>query len=128
MFISILTPVVKKRQSTVSYSFASCSSMNTVTRSTYYRVAGTSTWTNASTSFNSDTAFAFGGGKISTETSYEVKYELTDAIISITDIVSTASVVMDSTGTIVELNLLSGAALAGWNPPDWNAMRELLTS
>ena len=42
-------------------------------------------------------AFAFGGGKISTETSYEVKYELTDAFttISITDIVSTASVVMD---------------------------------
>ena len=29
-----------------------------------------------------------------------------------------------STGTIVELNLLSGAASAGWNPPDWNAMRE----
>lgn len=104
--------------------------MNTVTRSTYYRVAGTNTWTNASTSFNSDTAFTFGSSKISTETSYEVKYELTGAftIISITDIVSTASVVMDSTGTIVELNLLSGAALAGWNPPDWNAMRELLTS
>ena len=33
-----------------------------------------------------------------------------------------------STGTIVALNLLSGAASAGWNPPDWNAMRELLTS
>lgn len=117
-------------RATVSYSFASCSSMNTVTRSTYYRVAGTSTWTNASTSFNSGTAFTFGSSKISTETSYEVKYELTGAftIISITDIVSTASVVMDSTGTIVELNLLSGAALAGWNPPDWNAMRELLTS
>ena len=97
MFISILTPVVKKRQSTVSYSFASCSSKNTVTRSTYYRVAGTSTWINASTSFNSGTAFTFGDGKISAETSYEVKYELTDAFttISITDIVSTASVVMD---------------------------------
>ena len=97
MFISILTPVVKKRQSTVSYSFASCSSKNTVTRSTYYRVAGTSTWINASASFNSGTAFTFGDGKISAETSYEVKYELTDAFttISITDIVSTASVVMD---------------------------------
>ena len=84
-------------RATVSYSFASCSSMNTVTRSTYCRVAGTSTWTNASTSFNSGTAFTFGSGKISTETSYEVKYELTDAFttISITDIVSTASVVMD---------------------------------
>ncbi|NBJ64226.1 pilus assembly protein [bacterium c-19] len=84
-------------KATVSYSFASCISKNTVTRSTYYRVAGTSTWTNASASFNSGTAFTFGSGKISTETSYEVKYELTDAFttISITDIVSTASVVMD---------------------------------
>ena len=84
-------------KTTVSYSFASCSSKNTVTRSTYYRAAGTSTWTNASASFNSGTAFTFGSGKISTETSYEVKYELTDAFttISITDIVSTASVVMD---------------------------------
>ena len=84
-------------KATVFYSFASCSSKNTVTRSTYYRVAGTSTWINASASFNSGTAFTFGDGKISTETSYEVKYELTDAFttISITDIVSTASVVMD---------------------------------
>ena len=84
-------------KATVSYNFASCSSKNAVTRSTYYRVAGTSTWTNASASFNSGTAFTFGGGKISTETSYEVRYELTDAFttISITDIVSTASVVMD---------------------------------
>ena len=84
-------------KATVSYSFASCSSKNTVTRATYYRVAGTSTWTNTSASFNSGTAFTFGSGKISTETSYEVKYELTDAFttISITDIVSTASVVMD---------------------------------
>lgn len=81
----------------LSYSFASCSSKNTVTRSTYYRVAGSSTWTNASASFNSGTAFTFGGGKISTETSYEVRYDLKDAFstISITDIVSTASVVMD---------------------------------
>lgn len=29
-----------------------------------------------------------------------------------------------STGTIVELNLLSGAASAGWNLPDWNATPE----
>ena len=31
-----------------------------------------------------------------------------------------------STGTIVELNLLSGAASAGWNLPDWNATPEPL--
>ena len=34
----------------------------------------------------------------------------------------------DSTGTIVELNLSSGAASAGWNLPDWNATPEPLTS
>ena len=33
-----------------------------------------------------------------------------------------------STGTIVELNLSSGAASAGWNLPDWNATPEPLTS
>ena len=33
-----------------------------------------------------------------------------------------------STGTIVESNLSSGAASAGWNLPDWNATPEPLTS
>ena len=33
-----------------------------------------------------------------------------------------------STGTIVELNLSSGAASAGWNPLDWNATPEPLMS
>ena len=33
-----------------------------------------------------------------------------------------------STGTIVELNLSSGAASAGWNPLDWNATPEPSTS
>lgn len=82
---------------TVSYSFASCDFKNTVTRSTYYRIAGSSAWINAYATFNSGIAFTFGDGKISTETSYEIRYDLTDAFttISITDIVSTASVVMD---------------------------------
>lgn len=81
----------------VSYSFASCSSKNTVTRSTYYKKTSESVWTNASASFSSGTAFTFGGGRISTETSYDVKYTITDAFtsISIQDIVSTAAVVMD---------------------------------
>lgn len=70
---------------------------NTVTRATYYKKASDTAWTNASIAFSSGTAFTFGGGKISTETSYDVKYTLTDAFttISIQDIVSTASVVMD---------------------------------
>lgn len=81
----------------VSYSYASCSSKNTVTRTTYYKKASETAWTNASASFNSGTAFTFGGGNISTETSYDVKYTITDAFtsISIQDIVSTAAVVMD---------------------------------
>ena len=82
---------------TVTYSYATCSSKNTLSCTTYYRVAGASTWTDASASFTSGTAFVFGGGLISTETSYEIRYVLTDAFhtIAVVDIVSTASVVMD---------------------------------
>lgn len=79
---------------TVAYSYATCSSKNTLSCTTYYRVAGASTWTDASASFTSGTAFVFGGGLISTETSYEIRYVLTDAFhtIAVVDIVSTASV------------------------------------
>lgn len=81
----------------VSYSYASCSSKNTITRATYYKKASDTAWTNASAAFSSGTAFTFGGGKISTETSYDIKYTLTDAFttIAIQDLVSTAAVVMD---------------------------------
>lgn len=81
----------------VSYSYASCSNKNTITRATYYKKASETAWTNASAAFSSGTAFTFGGGKISTETSYDTKYTLTDAFttIAIQDIVSTAAVVMD---------------------------------
>lgn len=81
----------------LSYSFASCSSKNTVTRKTEYRKSGTAEWTNANVSFSSGTAFTFGGGSISTETSYEIRYTITDAFssISVVDVVSTAAVVMD---------------------------------
>lgn len=80
-----------------AFSYASCSSKNTITRSAYYKKVSETTWTNAGVAFNSGTAFTFGGGKISTETSYDVKYTLTDAFttIAIQDIVSTAAVVMD---------------------------------
>lgn len=81
----------------VAFSYASCSSKNTITRSAYYKKVSETTWTNAGVAFNSGTAFTFGGGNISTETSYDVKYTLTDAFttIAIQDIVSTAAVVMD---------------------------------
>lgn len=81
----------------VSYSYASCSSKNTITRATYYKKASDTAWTNANAASSSGTAFTFGGGNISTETSYDIKYTLTDAFttIAIQDIVSTAAVVMD---------------------------------
>lgn len=81
----------------VSYSYASCTSKNTITRATYYKKASDTAWTNANAAFSSGTAFTFGGGNISTETSYDIKYTLTDAFttIAIQDIVSTAAVVMD---------------------------------
>lgn len=81
----------------ISYSYASCSSKNTVTRETYYKKSSASTWTNASKSFTSGTAFTYGGGAISTESSYDVKYTITDAFTTVTflDTVSTAAVLMD---------------------------------
>lgn len=82
---------------TVSYSYASCSSKNSVTRTTYYKKSTDSTWTNASASFSSGTAFTFGGGNISSEYSYDIKYTIADAFTTVTvyDVVTTAAVVMD---------------------------------
>lgn len=81
----------------VSFSYSSCSSKNTITGSIQYKKSSATSWTSAGVSFSSGTAVVFGGGAISTETSYDIKYTLTDAFtsVSIQDIVSTASVVMD---------------------------------
>jgi hypothetical protein len=96
---------------TVRYTYYSCSSNNTVTCATYYRKSGTTSWTNASKSFSSGTSFTFGNGNISTESTYEIKYQLTDSFttISVIDTVSTASVVMDfkSGGTGVAVGKVS---------------------
>lgn len=84
-------------KSTVTFSYASCSSKNTVTTAAYYKKNTDASWTNANKTFTSGTAFTFGGGNISSETSYSVKFTLTDAFttIEVTDTLSTASVVMD---------------------------------
>lgn len=81
----------------VSFSYSSCSSKNTITGSIQYKKSSATSWTSAGVAFSSGTAVVFGGGAISTETSYDIKYTLTDAFtsVSIQDIVSTASVVMD---------------------------------
>lgn len=47
----------------VSYSYASCSSKNTITRATYYKKASDTAWTNANAAFSSGTAFTFGRRK-----------------------------------------------------------------
>ena len=84
-------------RSIIYYSYSSCGNKNTVTRATYYKKSSASTWTNANKSFSSSTAFVFGGGAISTESSYDVKYTITDAFTTVTiyDTVSTAAVLMD---------------------------------
>lgn len=81
----------------VSFSYSTCSSKNTVTGSIQYKKSSATSWTSAGVAFFSGTAVTFGGGAISTETSYDIKYTLTDTFtsVSIQDIVSTASVVMD---------------------------------
>ncbi|MCR0546152.1 DUF859 family phage minor structural protein [[Clostridium] innocuum] len=81
----------------ISFSYATCSSKNTITCATYYKKSSSTSWTNANKSFSSGTAFTFGGGAISTESSYDVKYTITDAFTTVTiiDMVSTASVLMD---------------------------------
>lgn len=82
---------------TLTFSYSACSSKNTITTATYYKKSSESSWTNASKTFSSGTAFTFGSGNISTESSYDVKYTLTDAFTTVTilDLVSTAAVLMD---------------------------------
>lgn len=82
---------------TVTFSYSSCSNKNTVTTATYYKKSSVSSWTNAGTTFTSGTAFTYGGGVISTESSYDIKYTLTDAFTTVTilDTVSTSAVLMD---------------------------------
>lgn len=81
----------------INYNYSSCNSKNSVKSSIYYRFPGNSNWINTSTTFSSNTSVIFGNGKISADNSYEVCYELKDTFntITVTDIVSTASVVMD---------------------------------
>lgn len=84
-------------RSIISYLYSTCENKNTVTRATYYKKSSASTWTNANKSFSSGAAFVFGGGAISTESSYDVKYTITDAFTTVTiyNTVSTAAVLMD---------------------------------
>lgn len=80
----------------ISFSYASCSSKNTITTSTSYKKSTATAWTNTNKTFSSGTAFTFGGS-ISAESSYDIKYTISDAFTTVTvnDTISTVSVLMD---------------------------------
>ncbi len=80
----------------ISFSYASCSSKNTITTSTSYKKSTATAWMNANKTFSSGTAFTFGGS-ISAESSYDIKYTISDAFTTVTvnDTISTVSVLMD---------------------------------
>jgi len=82
---------------TVSFSYASCGGNNTLTTATYYKKTSASSYTNASKTFTSGMAFVFGGGNLSTDYTYDIKFTLTDAFgtVNVTATISTASVLMD---------------------------------
>ena len=63
----------------------------------YYKKSADSQWINAGVIFSSGDPIVFGGGQISTEYSYDIRYTIADQFntVSVQDIVSTAAVVMD---------------------------------
>lgn len=79
------------------FTYSSCSSKNTITTAIAYKKSTDSSYTNAGVSFSSGTNAVFGGGNLDTESSYDIRYTLTDTFTTITvvDTLSTASVLMD---------------------------------
>lgn len=79
------------------FRYSSCNGHNSVTTQIEYKRSTESTWTTDSGNFSSNVACIFGGGLISTEYSYDIRYTLTDAFssVSVLDVVSTAAVFMD---------------------------------
>lgn len=82
---------------TVNFSYASCSGKNSVTTAVAYKKSSESTYTTTSVTFTSGTPFIFGGGNLSVDYSYDIRYTITDAFGStvVVDQLSTASVLMD---------------------------------
>ena len=79
------------------YNRAPCENLNQVTRSIFYKKTSDTEWTNSGYIFSSGNPIVFGGGKFSTEYSYDIKYTIQDAFntVSVIDLISTASVIMD---------------------------------
>ena len=81
----------------LSFGYSTCSRKNTLKTSVQYKQVSAEPVDGRRVTFASNTAFTYGKGQISTETSYDVRYTLEDAFstISVQEIVSTAAVVMD---------------------------------
>jgi hypothetical protein len=77
------------------YTVASCNGKNTPTCNVYYRKSGDSSWS-ASKSFTSGSAVILAGDA-DTDSSYEVKFEVADALSTMTfiDVVSTSFTTID---------------------------------
>lgn len=108
----------------LEFYYASVGGKNTITTSVSYKKESDTTWTDAATTFTSNTPFTFGSGSISPENTYEVKYTLTDAFtsISITDSISTAAVVMDfkNGGNGLAIGKVSETEKCFEVAPDWS--------
>ena len=84
-------------KSTVSFYFWSCSGKNTLTTAVAYKKSTDASYTSAGVTFTSGTQFIFGGGNLSVDYSYDIRFTLTDAFgtVTVIDSLSTASVLMD---------------------------------
>lgn len=79
------------------FSFSSCNGNNAVTTTIEYKRTTESTWTTDTGTFSSNVASIFGGGAISGEYSYDIRYSISDAFstVSVQDVISTVAVFMD---------------------------------
>ena len=84
-------------KSTVSFYWWSCGGKNTLTTAVAYKKSTDSSYTDAGVTFSSGTQFVFGGGNLSVDYSYDIRFTLTDAFgtVTVIDSLSTASVLMD---------------------------------
>ena len=84
-------------KSTVSFYWWSCSGKNTLTTAVAYKKSTDASYTSAGVTFTSGTQFIFGGGNLSVDYSYDIRFTLTDAFgtVTVIDSLSTASVLMD---------------------------------
>lgn len=84
-------------KSTVSFYWWSCSGKNTLTTAVAYKKSTDSSYTSAGVTFSSGAQFIFGGGNLSVDYSYDIRFTLTDAFgtVTVIDSLSTASVLMD---------------------------------